>query len=116
MRHVVAALLLAWVTPATANVLWRCTLADDLVRLHCVAAPAERRETVAAEAPSAAEPTAQVRGTRFPLDPQRRWTVDLWSPPTEPGFVELLARSTICHRTPRCSVQVDLGALQRRGF
>ena len=50
--------------------------------------------------------TAVVNGTRFPLEPERTWFVEMWSPPTEPEFVELLARATICYRSPGCSVQV----------
>ena len=45
---------------------------------------------------------------RGPLDTGRRWTVDLWSPPTDPTDVELLARKTICYRSPNCSVILTL--------
>lgn len=103
-------------TPA-AEVQWRCELSVDLVRLHCAAAPPPPAGTPGPGADSAAEATtspstppitAEVNGTRFPLDPRRRWTVELWTPPTEAAFVEQLARATICYRTPRCEVQVDL--------
>jgi hypothetical protein len=95
---------------ARADTHWRCELSRDLVRLVCRAEPA----TPAAAAPGApvAVPvvapvsTAQVHGTRFPLDPSRPWTVDLWSPPTERDRVELLARATICYRSPGCTVSL----------
>lgn len=98
-----AALLAAAVLPLPvhADTHWRCELSRDLVRLVCRAdAP-----------PPAATPvvpvtTAQVHGTRFPLDPSRPWTVDLWTPPTERDRVELLARATICYRSPGCTVSL----------
>lgn len=90
-----AALLLA---AAQALTLWHCALSPDLVRLECVA------ESLA-DAPT---PTAAVNGTRFPLDPARRWVVDLWSPPSEVERVTLLARATICYRSPGCAVQLTL--------
>jgi hypothetical protein len=109
MRHaLLTCLVLLTGLPANATEQrWRCELSADLVRLHCAStepAPADR------EPPEA---VAQVGGTRFPLDPRRSWTVELWSPPNERAFVELLARATICYRTPRCSVEVDLRAMNR---
>lgn len=88
------------VAPATTH--WLCGLSQDLVRLVCVADPG-------AAAPGApAAQTAMVKGTRFPLDPRRQYTVDLWSPPTEGERVEYLARATICYRSPDCQVTVTL--------
>jgi hypothetical protein len=86
--------------PAQAATAWLCNLSEDAVRLVCVADVDPLDEPAAA--PAAA--TATVKGTRFPLDPRRIYTVDLWSPPTEPEWVELLARSTICYRSPGCTV------------
>ena len=88
---------------AFADTHWRCGLSSDLVRLVCRAEAAP----TATEPVAASAPTAQVRGTRFPLDPSRPWTVDLWTPPTERDRVELLARATICYRSPGCSVSLD---------
>jgi hypothetical protein len=85
-------------TPALAGTDWLCSLSDDAVRLLCVADQDPRDDVV----PPA--PTAQVRGTAFPLDARRLYTVDLWSVPSDPDWVELLARSTICYRSPGCSV------------
>lgn len=92
---------------------WLCGLSADLVRLHCVADadPGERNAL-----PASAETTAIVRGTRFPLDPGRAWTVDLWSPPTDAAWLSLLARSTLCYRSPGCEVVLALpreGAVDR---
>ncbi|HET9977186.1 MAG TPA: hypothetical protein VFQ20_07110 [Burkholderiaceae bacterium] len=95
------ALLLAVV--AQAATLWHCALSPDLVRLECVA------ETIVPAA-SAPTPTASVRGTPFPLDPARRWVVDLWSPPSDAERVTQLARATICFRSPGCAVQLTLPA------
>lgn len=92
------ALLLAAAQVAT---LWHCALSGDLVRLECVADPS----VPAASAPA---PTASVRGTTFPLDPSRRWAVDLWSPPSDTERLMLLARATICYRSPGCEVQLTL--------
>lgn len=107
---------------ARAGTHWRCQLSHDLVRLVCradvpqpvVADVRAAWSEAQATNPSAAvpatsavsAPTAQVNGTRFPLDPSRPWTVDLWSPPTERDRVELLARATICYRSPGCTVSL----------
>lgn len=105
-RITAGGLLLATLAmPCAAAPQWRCTLSPDLVRLVCDAA--------APEEPAAA-PTASVNGTRFPLDTRRRWVVDLWSPPTEMASLELLARATICYRSPGCQVQVDAAYLSAR--
>ncbi|MDH4060832.1 MAG: hypothetical protein OEU94_08470 [Aquincola sp.] len=80
---------------------WRCELTGDLLQLSC------RVEVDAATATaSSSASTAEVNGTRFPLDPARRWLVDLWSPPTEMDRVRQLARATICYRSPDCTVDV----------
>ena len=121
-------LALAWLPFASlihaSEVQWQCSLSADLTRLHCVAAGATTEagsgsavhggatpETPNAEA---AVPQVAVRGTRFPLDTRRAWTVEMWSPADDGDFVAQLARATICYRTPRCQVQVDLSALSRR--
>lgn len=92
-------------TPAlsAAGAHWRCQPTPDMTALACHAGtPAVR---VAAQAPAAV--TAHVNGTRFPLDPARRWMVDLWTVPTDIEQVELLVRATICYRSPGCTVQLD---------
>lgn len=102
MRRLAASLLTALLgltLPSAARAAdWLCTLSDEGLRLVCVADQDPRDE---AAAPS---PTASVRGTSFPLDPRRLYTVDLWSMPTDPDWVALLARSTICYRSPGCTV------------
>lgn len=99
---------------APSGTTWLCNLSADVVRLICVADQDPRDEAAAGLTPVVT--MAQVRGTRFPLDPARTWIVDLWSVPTEMESVELLARSTICHRSPGCSVTVApvAGLPQRR--
>lgn len=84
-----------------AETLWLCTLADDAVRLVCVADVDPLQANAAAPTP-----TVQVRGTTFPLDPRRLYTVDLWSPPTDWADVEQLAQATICYRTAGCTALV----------
>jgi hypothetical protein len=86
---------------------WLCGLSANLTRVVCVADvdPATDLDT------AAAVPTAQVNGTRFPLDRRGRWTVDLWSPATDPESVTLLARATICYRSPGCNVVMTLPEL-----
>jgi hypothetical protein len=96
------AVSMAWPTAqAQGTSAWTCALSDDLVRLHCAADDGA--------VPQAA--TTAVNGTAFPLDPRRRWVVDLWSPPTEIEFVERLARATICYRSPGCTVTVAAPSL-----
>ncbi len=85
--------------PAWAGVTWLCGLSPELTRIVCVADPDAAREPVAA-----GPAVAMVRGTRFPLDPQRVYTVDLWSPTTDADAAEHLARATICYRSPGCEV------------
>lgn len=84
---------------AQASTTWICGLSEDLVRLECIA-------DLATEAVDAPAPRARVNGTSFPLDPRRRYTVDLWSPPNEFENLKLLARATICYRSPGCEVIV----------
>ena len=86
---------------AAAQTWWLCGLSEDAVRLVCVA----EADPLRATEPSPQQ-TASVNGTVFPLDPRRQYIVDLWSPRTEMDFVEQLARSTICYRSPGCSVVV----------
>ncbi len=91
--------------PAAAGVTWMCGLSPELTRIVCVADP----DTVDTD-PAAA--TATVRGTRFPLDPLRLYSVDLWSPTTDAEAAEFLARATICYRSPGCTVQFSAPMLQ----
>jgi hypothetical protein len=89
---------------AQAAATWMCTLSGDGMHLVCAA---DRDAADAADTIDAAErqrPPIVVNGTRFPLDPAQVYTVDLWAPPTEPAFVQLLARSTICYRSADCEV------------
>lgn len=91
--------------PAWAGVTWLCGLSAELTRIVCVADP----DTVDTASPAA---LATVRGTRFPLDPQRIYSVDLWSPTTDAEAAEYLARATICYRSPGCTVQFSAPMLQ----
>lgn len=85
--------------PAT---VWLCSLSSDATQLVCIADADGGDDAVVP-----ARATAVVHGTRFPLDPRQRWTVDFWSPFTgEPAWLELLARATICYRSPGCEVIV----------
>lgn len=86
--------------PVVADTVWVCGLSHEGVRLHCIAEDDPSLDAVAD--PRTA--TVSVRGTRFPLDTRRQWMVDLWTPPSDPAFVGLLARATICYRTPDCQV------------
>lgn len=82
-----------------AEVVWLCGLSEDAVRLVCVADPEADADIDTPE-----KPRALVRGTAFPLDVKRVYSVELWGPATDMGFVEELAHSTICYRSPGCSV------------
>jgi len=101
--------------PARAATVWLCGLSAEGTRLVCVADadPLADRQAdplanpppnAAADGAAAATPRAVVNGTAFPLDPAQRYTVDLWSPPTEAAFVQQLAQASLCHRSPGCSV------------
>lgn len=97
-----------------AQTTWLCGLSSDAMRLVCVAEAGPREASEPAP-----QTTAQVNGTKFPLDPRRLYTVELWGPATEMNFVEQLARSTMCYRTPDCAVsfiepRVDVAAADRR--
>lgn len=106
LRAALWALLLAAPAPsAFAGVAWVCGLSDAGTRLFCVADV----DPAAPDTGSHDTPTAVVNGTRFPLDARRIYSVDLWSPPTEPDFVRLLATATICYRSPGCQVTVSPG-------
>lgn len=87
-----------WTPCGAAGVHWLCGQSDDLTRIVCVA---DVDETVAVRAPTA---ITTVRGTRFPLDHQRAYIVDMWSPATDPAWVEQLARATVCYRSPGCEL------------
>ncbi|MCW5666205.1 MAG: hypothetical protein KIT35_20430 [Piscinibacter sp.] len=106
-RHLVAALAAAAAAlsapAAQAETHWLCGLSEDALRLVCLA---EAGPTAAAEPAPAPAVRAVVHGTAFPLDPRRRWVVELGSPPSETAFVEQLARATICYRSPDCSVSL----------
>jgi hypothetical protein len=82
---------------------WLCSLTDDGTALVCMA-DVDARENSDAVSNAAATTTAVVNGTAFPLHPSRVYTVSLWAPPTEAEFVHLLARATICYRSPGCTV------------
>jgi hypothetical protein len=88
--------------PALAGTLWLCGLSADALRLVCVADDDPRD----AATPAAAVETARVHGTRFPLDPHGVWTVDLWSPATDPAQLAVLAQATICYRSPGCEARL----------
>ena len=96
-------LLIVTATAARGGAAWVCGLSDAGTRLICVADP---EPAAAAAAPVT---MAVVNGTRFPLDAARVYTVELWSPPTEAEFVHLLARATICYRSPDCQVTLAPG-------
>lgn len=95
--------------PASAGTVWLCGLSDDLTRIVCIADTPEP----AAAVPAAA-PIGRVNGATFPLDPRRQWTVDLWSPATEPASVTQLAQATLCWRTPDCEVVMNTAVLEPR--
>lgn len=92
--------------PARPATVWLCGLTAEGTRLVCVADadPLAEPLPTAADEPAAATPRAVVNGTAFPLDVAQRYTVDLWSPPTEAAFVQQLAQASLCHRSPGCSV------------
>lgn len=102
----------------TTRTLWLCSLSERLTQLICVADqdPAEagpsERPDAAAGADTAPPVTAEVRGTRFPLDPRRLWVVDLWTPPSTATDVAVLARATLCYRSAHCEVQLNLPDLR----
>jgi hypothetical protein len=93
--------------PVQAGTVWLCGLSDDLTRIVCVADQAPGDDAQPAPV------TGQVRGTRFPLDPRQSWTVDLWSPATDPAPVAELARATLCWRSPGCTVVMHTAVLER---
>jgi hypothetical protein len=90
-------------SPSHAGVHWLCGLADGATQLVCVA-DVDPLAGEAAISGGRQPATAAVRGTRFPLDPGRAYTVDFWSPATDMAHVEQLARATMCYRSPGCSV------------
>jgi len=108
MEHLRAAvwglLLSVTATLAQGGTAWVCGVSDEGTRLICVADPEP-----AAAAAAAPATTAVVNGTRFPLDVARVYTCDLWSPPTDAEFVHLLARATMCYRSPDCTVTMAPG-------
>lgn len=85
--------------PARAETIWLCGLSDDVVRLVCIADD-DMLNAVNSPVPQ----ITRVNGTAFPLDRAKTWVVDLWSPPDDPSHVDLLARATICYRSPGCTV------------
>jgi hypothetical protein len=100
-----AAALLAAAPRSDAGTRWQCELTSDGLRLSCRADP-----LAPTTEPSPTHPTASVHGTRFPLDAHRRWTVDLFAVPDDLERLELLARATVCYRSPGCSVALTTPA------
>lgn len=100
-----AGVLLAAAAPAQATA-WLCSLSEQVDRLICLADVDLLDEAVATGQDAAAAPVMH-RGNRYPLDPRLVFTVDLWSPPTEMERVQLLAQSTICFRSPGCTVTLS---------
>lgn len=100
-----ATLLVMLVNPANASSHWLCSVSSEGTRLICVADSGPADEA----APASNTTTAIVNGTRFPLDAARLYTIDMWSPPTDPDFVALLARSSMCYRSPGCQVSMVPG-------
>ena len=95
--------------PGMRATVWLCSLSDDATRLHCVADEDPLADEPAPANPGTRNGTVVVRGTQFPLDRRQRWTVDLWSPFSgEPEWLRLLARATLCFRTPACQTIVHL--------
>jgi hypothetical protein len=101
--------VLAW-SSSHAGVHWVCGLSEDATQLVCLA-DAGLADEAARDAPTPT--TAVVNGTRFPLDARRLYTVNLWSPATDPAHVDQLARATICYRSPGCSVSLSPAHLRR---
>lgn len=101
LRPALLCVALAAPIAASAGTAWHCELTRDLTRLACRAEPVQSM----ADEPGPAI-TAVVNGTRFPLDAAQPWFVEMWSPATDLEWVALLARSTICYRSPGCTVQV----------
>ena len=99
-RYAAWAIFLLLPGAAAAGTHWRCELMPDLVRLAC------RAEMVSTDTATVAPATATVNGTRFPLDASRPWFVDLWTPPSDAEWLQLLARATICYRSPGCTVEL----------
>jgi hypothetical protein len=111
---VFAALLGCLPAQAHSQTTWLCGLSTDAMRLVCVADAVPQE----GQAP-AGQPVAVINGTSFPLDPRRLYTVDLLTQATEMEFVEQLARSTMCYRTPVCTVaftapRTDVALADRR--
>lgn len=92
--------------PAGAGTHWLCGLSQEGVRLVCVADPGVDDLADADPAPSKPASGPVGGGTRFPLDSSDVYTVELWSVPDDAQWLELLARSTICFRSPGCTVSV----------
>jgi hypothetical protein len=96
-------------TGAAHSLTWDCVLSAAGTRLECRAEAGDDGAVAAAPAP-----LALVNGTRFPLDPARAYHVPLWAPPNDDAeFVLLLARATICFRSPGCRVRLAPSAWLR---
>ena len=104
----ITAALAATLAATTANAAphWLCSVSHAGTQLICVA-DLDAADAATATAPAAS--SAIVNGTRFPLDPARTYTVEMWSPPADAEFVALLARATICYRSPGCQVTLAPG-------
>lgn len=100
--HVLAALVLALQAPGALAAHWVCNLSEELVELVCVA---DVDPMQPASDPNVVQ--AVVRGVAFPLDETLQYRVPLWTPPSDPKFVELLAQATLCFRSPGCTVALS---------
>jgi len=106
LRAALCATLLALVALSAKSAHWVCAVSNRGTQLVCSAQPGA---SDAAPSASPAATTAVVNGTRFPLDPERTYTVEMWSTPTDADFVFHLARATICYRSPQCHVTLAPG-------
>ena len=93
--------------PALAGTHWLCGLSSELVQLVCVV----DTDIGGAEPVLPDKLTAVVHGARFPLDPRQTYVVNMWSAPNDLERVELLARATICFRSPDCQVNFSAPAV-----
>ncbi len=98
---VVLALAAGPLTAAAAPTVWHCTLTADRMQLRCAVL-----DPSATSPEGGMEPVVRA-GTRFPLDVQRRYTVDLLGPAQDEAFVALLAQSALCWRAGPCQAIVE---------
>ena len=83
---------------------WLCKLSKDSVSLVCLADvdPSDDAQPVI----DPVDPPVAHRGAGFPLDHRLVYTVALWNVPGDTQWLELLARATMCYRSPGCTVSV----------